>query len=95
MKVLKKADQKNIVLDKYMYSDIQIQQMLKAEEIFYIKYGTSGVATTDWDLTSTEICENDFRIYTVNLKEIKVECYQGCYHTVAIGNNGKKYFVVL
>ena len=91
MKIAKRAEQKNIVLNRDYYTPAEINLMLAAGEIFYFKEfcqtSTDPVDTWDFDRT-------DFRIYTDDLSEIKVVLDEyKFYSTVAVGKNGKTYFV--
>ena len=90
MKILKKAIQKNVVVDKERYTVAEIAQMLSANEIFYF---VKGGNISYEPLNSWEIEDADFRIFTDNLTEIKVVLDDGYYTVVANGKNGKTYYV--
>lgn len=92
MKIRKNADQKNVVLAKEFYTANEVNKMLAAHEIFYFDkaINTSHESVSNWDFDETV-----FRIFTDNLNEIKVVLEDGFYTTVAVGKNGKAYFVTL
>ena len=92
MKILKKAEQKNVVLAKEFYTPNTVNEMLAAHEIFYFDkaINASHEKVSNWDFD-----EHEFRIFTEDLNEIKVVLEDGYYTTVAIGKNGKTYFVTL
>ena len=96
MKIGKRAEQKNVVLNKSHYTVYQLEDMNDNKEICYFdkyfncKYDAKNL--THWEILD----EIEFRIFTEDLEEIKVvldEC--GHYTTVAIGKNGKTYYVCL
>lgn len=91
MKIAKRAEQKNIMLDMARYTNYEIKEMLRNDEAFFFE-GTkiSYDAETYGYYNSTEV-----RVFTANLSEIKVVLDDGFYTTVAIGKNGKTYFVSL
>ena len=91
MKILKKAEQKNIILNKEYYNIYQVNSLLDQHIIFYID-------------SNQKVCYDnvymfgdvDFRLFTDDLKEIKVELDEYNYYTaVAVHNNGNKYYVSL
>lgn len=92
MKVLKSANQKNVRLNDWYYTRVQIREMLEDKEIFFI----------DEDL---QICydifkywnneEQPFHIFLAKGDEIKVIIDDGLYTNVLIKTNGKKYFIEL
>lgn len=91
MKIAKRAEQKNIILNKDYYTPSEINLMLAAGEIFYFTkdFNASYEPITNW-----EFDEAVFRIYTDDLSEIKVVLDEyKFYSTVAVGKNGKTYFV--
>lgn len=91
MKILKKAEQKNIVLNKDYYNIYQINAMLNLQEIFYFD-SNSNICYEN----VTMFGDVDFRIFTENLKEIKVVLDEyGYYTTVAIGKDDTMYYVNL
>lgn len=94
MKILKKATQQNVILNKDYYNFDEINKMLLNKEICY--FDENFKESYKSDLLYREMKETTFRIFTCNLKEIKVviDDYKQ-YTTIAIGNNEKKYFVTL
>ena len=95
MKVLKKAAQKNILLNKDYYTLGQINKMLETKECFYF---TPFDYEECYDfLHYYELEEISIRIFLECIEEIKVVYNKrfGNYETVAIGKNGKTYHVEL
>lgn len=93
MKILKKASQKNVILNKNYYTQGQINEMLYNKEIFYFDEHFEPCYE---QMLCYQIASNDLRIFTENLSEIKVELDDIYHYTnVAVGKNGKKYFVAL
>ena len=93
MKILKKAKQKNVELDKDYYTIKDINEMLDSREICYFD---THINECHNHINYVDIFDEPiFRIFTENLKEIKVILDGGYYHTVAIGKNDKIYHVVL
>lgn len=91
MKILKKAEQKNVTINKDYYTSYEINVMLAKHEICYFDKGFNNCydAVSYWDIK-----EETFRIFTDDLSEIKVALDEyNCYTTVAIGKNGKIYYV--
>lgn len=93
MKILKKAEQKNVELDKEYYTMKDINDMLCNREICYFDENNNECYNHINYFDTME--ETIFRIFTENLQEIKVVLYDGYYHTVAIGKNDKIYHVLL
>lgn len=91
MKILKRADQKNIILNKEYYNIYQINRLLDQHIIFYID-SNKKVCYDNVNMFG----DVDFRIFTDDLNEIKVELDEyNFYTTVAIHKNGNKYYVAL
>ena len=91
MKILKRAEQKNIILNKDYYNIYQVNSLLDQHIIFYID--SNHDACYDNVYMFDDI---DFRLFTDNIKEIKVELDEYKYYTtVAVHNNGNKYYVTL
>lgn len=88
MKIRATAKQKNVVINKDMYTVSEINRMLLNNEIAYF---------TEWGATSRETLNGydgvTLRIFTADLVELKVICEDGYYETVAIGKNGVQYYV--
>ena len=95
MKPLKKANQKNVTINTDYYSKAELENMWYAGEIFnLLKYGK--IDTPHNIGTFDSIKEDyDFRIFLENVKDLKVAVEDGYYVNVAIGNNGKTYYVNL
>ena len=80
MKVLKKADQKNVTLNTNYYTESQIDEMVKNLEI--CKFDTDKPIT--------------YRIFLSEVKELKVVLDDYRFYTnVAVGKNGKSYYINL
>lgn len=97
MKILKKAEQKNVVIRKECYTIHQINEMLSNREICHFEknypYTVSYKPLSFFDYGYEETV---LRIFTDNLNEIKVILDKdGYYTTVAVGKNGTTYFVEL
>lgn len=90
MKIRKNAEQKNITLDMGAYTLSEKLQMLFDKEVFYIN--GYEISFSDEDYEGQEL-----RLSCSDLDEIKVEYNKDydCYCNVAIGKNGKKYYVSL
>lgn len=100
MKILKKAEQKNVALDTWYHTEEELKQMLSNHEIvIFTEYEEHKDDWTKWqryELHPYEKIENlNLRLFLADMKEIKVICNNGMYTTVCIGNNGKQYFVNL
>lgn len=93
MKIRKTATQKNVVLAIDFYTPTEVMEMLESQEIFHFtgRYGTE----VSYEYVDQFRAETVYRIFTEALEEIKVVCEDGFYCTVAIGKNGKKYYVNL
>lgn len=91
MKILKKAEQKNVILNREYYTDREIFDMLVNSEIFYFDRESKTVSYNECVFDDEDV----FRIFTDKLSEIKVVLDNGFYTNVAIGKNGKTYFVEL
>ena len=94
MKILKKAQQKNIEVNTDFYNVYQINEMLDRKLIFYLdeKFNEKHDNISSFDLFEGEYT---FRIFTSNLKELKVVSDDGYYTTIAITNEGEKLYVKL
>ena len=94
MKILKKAQQKNIEVNTDFYNVYQINEMLDRKLIFYIdeEFNEKYDNISSFDLFEGEYT---FRIFTSNLKELKVVSDDGYYTTIAITNEGEKLYVKL
>ena len=94
MKILKKAQQKNIEVNTDFYNVYQINEMLDRRLIFYLdeEFNEKYDNISSFDLFEGEYT---FRIFTSNLKELKVVSDDGYYTTIAITNEGEKLYVKL
>ena len=94
MKILKKAQQKNIEINTDFYNVYQINEMLDRKLIFYLdeEFNKKHDNISSFDLFEGEYT---FRIFTSNLKELKVVSDGGYYTTIAITNEGEKLYVKL
>ena len=94
MKILKKAQQKNIEVNTDFYNVYQINEMLDRKLIFDLdeKFNEKHDNISSFDLFEGEYT---FRIFTNNLKELKVVSDDGYYTTIAITNEGEKLYIKL
>lgn len=93
MKILKRAEQHNVILNKDYYIPSEINEMLSARQVFYL---TKDFKECYEELQSWELQEKELRIFTEDLKEIKVKLDDyGYYKNVAVDHNGKEYYVSL
>ena len=88
MKIRATAKQKNVVINKNMYTVSEINRMLLNREIVYfLENGCESRETLNGYDNIT------LRIYTEQLTELKIICEDGYYETVAISKNGTVYYV--
>ena len=94
MKILKKASQKNVEINTDFYNVYQINEMLDRKLIFYLDKKKKKKYD---NISSLDLYEGEytFRIFTSNLKELKVALDDGYYTTIAITNDGEKLFIKL
>ena len=94
MKILKKASQKNVEINTDFYNVYQINEMLDRKLIFYLD---EELNQKHDNISSFDLFEGEytFRIFTSNLKELKVVSDGGYYTTVAITNDGEKLYIKL
>lgn len=90
MKIAKRAQQKNIIINKDFYTAQQVKRMLEAEEIFFWDPTFVSHSFENWRKLD---CVPELRVFTADLKEIKVVLEDGFYQTVAVGKNGITYYV--
>lgn len=88
MKIRATAKQKNVIINKDMYTVSEINRMLLNNEIVYFK--DSGVTSRE-PLNGYD--DITLRIFTSDLTDLKIICEDGYYETVAIGKNGVRYYV--
>lgn len=93
MKVLSRAEQKNVLLSKFCYSDYSIRKMLDNHEIYYLD--------DDFDECYDYFCYDyfygyeDLHIFLEKGDEIKVAYIEGMYRNVLIKPDGRIYFIIL
>lgn len=96
MRILKSAQQRNMGIDKGMYTLNEINDMLEAREVAHF---TEGDYRECYDPISSmsEYEQTNVRIFTSRLAEVKVVYHKeyGFYCNVAVGHDGKEYFVTL
>lgn len=93
MKIRKNVHQQNLILNKYYYIPTEIIDMLLSKEITYFN---GNYEECYEPITLYELEETTLRIFTENLVELKVVVDDyGNYTNIAVGKNGKKYYVVL
>ena len=94
MKILKKAQQKNVEINIDFYNVYQINEMLDRKLIFYLDNELNEKYD---DISSFDLFEGiyTFRIFTNKLKELKVASDDGYYTTIAITNEGEKLYIKL
>lgn len=96
MKVLKNAEQKNVILDNDFYTWQQLRDMLITEAIWYfdsdlrVSHDTSLIY---WD----EYSKKEFRVFLDGVEEIKVVYNReyGFYENIAVLKNGAKLHIKL
>ena len=96
MKVLKNAEQKNVILDNDLYSWEELRHMLSTETIWYFdsdfrpSYDSSLIY---WN----EYHEKEFRVFLEDVEELKVVYNKewGFYENIAVLKNGLKLHVKL
>lgn len=93
MKIRKKAQQHNVVLNKDYYTQGELNMLLETREICYFDKDFNECYAP---LKSWEVEETELRIFTENLEEIKVSLDEyGYYTNVAVGKNGLTYYINL
>lgn len=89
MKTLKKANQKNVLLNKEYYTEEEIKRMIDYEGVWYLDDNYKCLR----NYKDVDVMSLDLRIECENA-ELKVICKDGYYTNVMI-KNGKEYFVEL
>ena len=94
MKILKKAQQKNIEVNTDFYSINEVNKLLDRKLIFYLDNEFNECYN---NVTDIDFLENiyTFRIFTSKLKELKVILEDGYYKTIAITNDNEKIYVII
>ena len=92
MKILKKAQQKNIEVNIDFYNINEVNKLLDRKLIFYLDNEYNECYN---NVTDIEYFENvhTYRIFTSKLKELKVVLEDGYYITIAITNDDEKIYV--
>ena len=88
MKVLNKANQKNVTLNKDNYSDYSIRKLLDNHEVCY--FDDDFNQCYDWFYNGKRLV-----VFLEKGDEIKVELFEGYYTNVLIKPDGRKYFITL
>ena len=91
MKTLKRAEQQNVVVNKYFYTELELREMMSNETIFYINEDFE--ISFDFD----RMWDNEPRICLNRTKEIKVVYNKeiGMYTNVVVTNEGKEIYITL
>ena len=93
MKIRKRAEQHNVLLNTDYYTVDQINQLLKLEVITYFDDDFNQCYD---EVSSWEVREKQFRIFTDDLEEIKVVLDDyGHYTNVAVNKLGISYYITL
>ena len=97
MKILKRAEQKNVILNKYYYTEDEIKNMLNSGEIFFLNSSNSKKSGYEkYERLTKEGIDIELRIFTSDLKELKVVLDEyGMYTTVGETENGRRYYITL
>ena len=97
MKTLKKANQKNVHLNTYRYSESEIREMLANKEVwFYNKKEDRAYDYDFWgyDYEKWASSEEELRIGCEEA-ELKVVLDESGYYTTVLIRNGKTYYINL
>lgn len=93
MKVVKKAKQKNVVLDRDYYLFYDIKEMLDNKEICYLDNNLNEAFDIYEYVKNFD--NNDLIIFLGYDDEIKVALDEYGYYKPVLIKNGKKYFIKL
>ena len=93
MKVVKKAKQKNVVLDRDYYLFYDIKKMLDNKEICYL----DNCLNEGYDVYEyvKNFDNNDLIIFLDDCDEVKISLDEYGYYKPVLIKNGKKYFIKL
>ena len=91
MKVLKSANQKNVILNKDYYNDYSIRTMLENREICFFDDDVNEC----YDYLKYCCDYKCLRIFIEKDDELKVVLDDGIYTNVLIKKNGNKYYINL
>lgn len=92
MKILKRAEQKNFVVDRWAYSYSTLLDLVKQGVIFSFDENYKHKHyESEWDFDANDV----FRIYAINCTELKIIYNKeiGCYQTVVITKAGEQIVV--
>ena len=93
MKVVKKAKQKNVVLDRDYYLFYDIKEMLDNKEICYLdNYLNEGYDVYEY---VKNFDNNDLIIFLDDCDELKISLDEYGYYKPVLIKKGKKYFIKL
>ena len=92
MRILKKAQQKNIEVNTDFYSINEVNKLLDRKLIFYLDNEFNVCYNNVTDIDFLEHIYT-FRISINKLKELKVVLENGYYTTIAITNDDEKIYV--
>ena len=93
MKVVKKAKQKNVVLDRDYYLFYDIKEMLSNKEICYFDNSLNeGYNVYEY---VKNFDNNDLIIFLDDRDELKISLDEYGYYKPVLIKNGKKYFIKL
>lgn len=94
MKILKTAEQKNFIVDKDFYTDIEIWDMVRCGLIFSFDGNCEHKSYNNFhDVSMSDI----YRIYADYCDEVKVIYNKeyGIYENIAVAKNGMKIHINL
>lgn len=85
MKVLKRAEQQNFVVDKSFYTEAELERLIDFEYI-----------TPEYKIFPTTT-NDGYRVFASDLKEVKVVYNKefGFYENIAVTKNGKEIHITL
>lgn len=93
MKVRKNGEQKNVIINNYMYNEAEIKRLLGLKIICWFDFSNKDNYK---QYTYNGISET-YRLFVNDLKEIKVIYHKeaGEYTTVGIDEKGTVYYITL
>lgn len=105
MKVLKRANQKNVGLDRTMYTINDVVKMLSNKQVVWFKdiYNDDGTYNTmeyTYDVDDVfelkkAIKDEQIRIFLEGKDELKVVNIEGYYYTILTTKDGDMFYVTL
>ena len=93
MKVSRRAEQKNVRLNKNEYTNYLIRKMLENHEVCY--FDDNFNQCYDYQEYHHYFNSEDLVVFLDEGDEIKVELFEGYYTNVLIKPDGRKYFITL